>query len=193
MPKLRDWLADHWIVGAGFMAAALLTVAPVLGLPPMVSLIFLHSPVYMLHQVEEHAGGRFQAFANQRIFGGLEALTVTAILIINLPLVWGVNLLALYTACAFGAAWGLVAPYLLLVNGLSHLAASVRLRMYNPGLITSLLLFLPLSMTTIWKVGLTGGFEPQVIGAVLSIVVHVAIIAAIVRRYRSLRLQPAPV
>ena len=34
-----------------------------------------------------------------------------------------------------------------MVNGVSHIVSTMRLRMYNPGLVTSIVLFLPL---TIW-------------------------------------------
>jgi uncharacterized membrane protein len=186
MQDLRDWLADHWVAAAGFMAAALLAVAPVILLPALTFLIFLHSPAYMLHQVEEHTGGRFQRFANERIFGGEEALTIAAILVINLPLVWGVNLLALYAAYAFGPAWGLVASYLMLVNAITHLAAAMRFRAYNPGLATSILVFLPLSLVTIWGVGWSSGIAPHLVGAIVSIAVHAAIVVWVVRRSRRL-------
>ncbi|RUU01691.1 HXXEE domain-containing protein [Mesorhizobium sp. USDA-HM6] len=178
MLKLQGWLADYWVVGAGFMAASLVAVAPVVPLPLPVFLIFLHSPLYMIHQVEEHTGDRFRKFANENVFGGRDALTVASVLVINLPFVWGINLLALYAAFIWGPAWGLVA--------LAHLVTSARLRKYNPGLVTSVTLFLPLSVATIWTIGRTGGLAPQLIGAALAILLHLAIIAVVAARYRSL-------
>src|ERR1700754_3373230 len=114
--KLKGWPASHWVTGAGFMGAALLALVPVLGafsLP--LFLIFLHSPVYMLHQVEEHTDDRFRTFTNRKIFGGRDALSVTDVLFINLPLVWGLTLGALYAAFACGPGVGLIAPYAMLV------------------------------------------------------------------------------
>ena len=35
------------------------------------------------------------------------------------------------------------------VNALAHVGASARLRVYNPGLVTSILIFLPLGLLTI--------------------------------------------
>lgn len=110
MLKLQAWLADYWVIGAGFMAASLIAAAPIVALPLPVFLIFLHSPVYMVHQVEEHTGDRFRKFANEHVFGGRDALTVASVLVTNLPFVWGINLLALYAAFLWGPAWGLVAP-----------------------------------------------------------------------------------
>ncbi|TPJ56630.1 HXXEE domain-containing protein [Mesorhizobium sp. B2-7-1] len=186
MLKLQAWLADYWVIGAGFMAASLIAAAPVVPLSLPVFLIFLHSPVYMVHQVEEHTGDRFRKFANEHVFGGRDALTAGSVLIINLPFVWGINLLALYAAFLWGPAWGLVAPYIMIVNALAHLVTSARLRKYNPGLVTSVILFLPLSVVTIWMIGWTAGLVPQLTGAVLAILLHLAIIAGVSARYRSL-------
>ncbi|WP_348639348.1 HXXEE domain-containing protein [Mesorhizobium sp. M2A.F.Ca.ET.043.05.1.1] len=70
-------------------------------------------------------------------------------------------------------AW--LPPYVLIVNALAHLVTSARLRKYNPGLITSVLLFLPLSVATIWTIGRTAGLLPHLIGAALAILLHLAI------------------
>jgi hypothetical protein len=186
MLKLERWLADYWVIGAGFMAASLVAVAPVILLPLPMLLIFLHSPVYMVHQVEEHTGDRFRKFANEHVFGGRDTLTVAWVLVINLPFVWGINLLALYAAFLWGPAWGLVAPYVMIVNALAHLVTSARLGKYNPGLVTSVILFLPLSVVTIWMIGWTEGLVPHLTGAALAILLHLAIIAVVAARYRSL-------
>ena len=186
MLRLQAWLAEYWVIGAGFMAASLMAAAPVVSLSPPVFLIFLHSPFYMVHQVEEHTGDRFRKFANENVFGGRDALTVASVLIINLPFLWGINLLALYAAFLWDPAWGLVAPYVMIVNALAHLATSARRGKYNPGLVTSIVLFLPLGVATIWMIGRTAGLVPQLIGAALAILLHLAIIAVVTARYRSL-------
>lgn len=183
----QPWLARHWITGAGFMAAGFIALAPLLGqvLPPALWLIYLHSPVYMIHQVEEHQGDRFRAFVNGRVFGGLDVLTVGDVLVINLPLVWGLNLAALYAGAAWGAAWGLVAPYAMLVNAICHLAASIRFRAYNPGVVTSAILFLPLSVAAIAVIG--GSPALHLAGFGLAVLLHVAIIGNAIRRLKLLR------
>jgi hypothetical protein len=184
------WLASRWVAGAGFMAAALMALLPLLASAfalPLV-LIFLHSPVYMIHQVEEHTNDRFRTFINQRGFGGRDALTVAATLVINLPLVWGLNLAALYAAFAWGDGYGLVAPYAMLVNGIVHVAATTRFRTYNPGLVTALLLFFPLSIATIWAVG--GGLAFHVAALGLAILVHVLILATTFRHARKIGAWP---
>lgn len=149
------WLASHWVTGAGFMAAGLLAVGPLLGrlMPLGLFLIFLHTPAYMIHQVEEHTDDRFRRFTNDRVFAGRDVLRPVDILVINLPLVWGVNLAALYAAFAWGAGYGLVAPYTMLVNALAHLGATAQFKTYNPGLVTAVILFLPLGIAAIWVIG----------------------------------------
>jgi hypothetical protein len=169
------------------MAAALLAVVPVVALPLPGLLIFLHSPGYMAHQVEEHTGDRFRRFANARVFAGNDVLTTASVLFINLPFVWGVNLLALYAAILWGPAWGLVAPYVMLVNAITHVIAWLGLRTYNPGLVTGIFVFLPLSLATIRAIGLSGGLTPHFVGAGLSILLHLAIIGVMATRYRALR------
>lgn len=185
MQGLKTWLAGRWVAAAGFMAAALLAMLPLVHAAyawPLV-LIFLHSPGYMIHQVEEHTGDRFRRFVNQRIFGGRDALSIAAVLVINLPVVWGLNLAALYAACLWGAGFGLVAPYAMLLNGITHIAAALRFRGYNPGLVTSVVVFLPLSLATIVVIGPIGaGFHLAALG--LAIILHGLIIAEVLLRLR---------
>lgn len=185
MQRLRTWLTAHWVAAAGFMAAALLATVPLLHSEyalPLV-LIFLASPAYMIHQVEEHTGDRFRTFVNQRIFGGRDALSAVAVLVINLPVVWGLNLAALYAAWIWAPAFGLVAPYAMLLNGVTHIGASVRFRSYNPGLVTSLVIFLPLSLWTIFAVG-SVDIVFHLVALALAILLHALIIADVLLRIR---------
>lgn len=183
-----EWLAARWVAGAGFMAAALLALElPLIETWPFwLVLIFLHSPFYMIHQVEEHTGDRFRRFANDKMFGGREGLTTGAVLVINMPGVWGINLAALYAALFIAPGLGLVAPYAMLVNGLTHLGAAGKLRIYNPGLVTAVAMFLPLSLVTIFTVGgLPGvGWGDHAIGLGAALLLHALIILDVTLRLR---------
>ncbi len=188
---LENWLGKHWVTGAGFMAAGFICLVPLLAklLPVTLLLIYLHTPGYMIHQVEEHAGDRFRHFANDRIFGGLDVLRTIDVLIINLPLVWGLNLGALYAAFFFGPGYGLVAPYAMLVNALTHFGAAIRFRSYNPGVVTSAIIFVPLSVVTIFLISswASASMVQHAIGLGLAILVHLLIAAQAARRFALLR------
>ncbi|MGH6817165.1 MAG: HXXEE domain-containing protein [Methylovirgula sp.] len=188
---MERWLGKHWVTGAGFMAAGFICLIPLLAklLPVTLLLIYLHTPGYMIHQVEEHAGDRFRHFVNDRVFGGLDVLRTIDVLIINLPLVWGMNLAALYAAFAFGAGYGLVAPYAMLVNALTHFGAAIRFRSYNPGVVTSAVVFIPLSIVTIVLVSTwaSASLAQHAIGLGLALLIHLLIAAQAAWRFALLR------
>ena len=120
---------------------------------------------YLLHQFEEHGvdffGNRyaFQASANKLLgpmlgcepSGNSECpLTVDAIFWANTLLVWWPLVLSL----TMGAqqrelqvcAWGLTQS-----NTLAHMFPAIVTRSYNPGLVSALLLFVPLDIAVLWN------------------------------------------
>lgn len=180
------WKA-HWVACAGVTGGALLLLTPLVYdvWPLGLTLIFLHSPGYMIHQVEEHAGDRFRAFVNQRLFAGREALTTLGVLWVNVGAVWGIDLAALYVARAAGPGWALAAPYLMIVNAISHIAAAARFGDYNPGLVTSFVIFLPLGLTALWTIPAT--WAQHLVGLAFSLGVHAAVVLTVAAHLRSLR------
>lgn len=148
MNHLRGLLRDHWLMGALAGAPLLLALAPLLDFPAWLFWVFLMQPIYMIHQIEEHIDDRFRRFVNERLAGGKEALTPSAVAVINIGGVWVVNAAALLLAGLSHAGWGLVAAYLTLVNAVPHIGAAVRMRGYNPGLVTAILLFVPAGLAT---------------------------------------------
>lgn len=175
---MQKWLATHWVAGAAFMCGALLLVLPVTG-GGAERIIYLAGPIYMFHQMEEHLGDRFRTFVNTRVFGGIEALTVADVLWINLPGVWGINLLALYAAHWLAPGWGLAALYLILLNGIAHVGMAVGLRGYNPGLGTAVVLFIPFGIYGIAAV--PGTLAQNLFGLAVAVLVHAAIMVAVKR------------
>ncbi len=187
---IRDWFHRNWM-HAGFVAGLfLLAVVPLLAgafdLPFL--LVYLQLPVYMLHQLEEHQGDRFRAFVNARLAGGRDALTTAAVVVINVPLVWGIDLAAIYLARFVDLGLGLIAVYLTLVNAVVHVVGAVVLRAYNPGLITAVLLFLPVGGWGLAAFAEAPGVPAgdHVLGLGLAILVHVGIVALVARRARAL-------
>lgn len=185
------WFFQNWMYAGLVAGLFLLAVLPVVagGWSAAMVAVFLMLPAYMLHQVEEHAGDRFRRFINTRVAKAPNALTTRAVVIVNVPLVWGVDLVAIYLACFVAIGWGLIAVYLTLVNAIVHVVGAVVLRAYNPGLITAVLLFLPLG---VWGM-IAVANEPGVtvtehgVALLLAVVTHVGLAACVLRRAGRLR------
>jgi len=106
--------------------------------------------IYMIHQIEEHLWpGGFRQFANAHVFkSGDDDWPVSegGVALVNVGYVWlPILLAALFPGPLRWLGLGFVA--MTLINAITHIGASIRFRIYNPGLITSLVLFLPF---TIW-------------------------------------------
>ncbi|MEM9046300.1 MAG: HXXEE domain-containing protein [Pseudomonadota bacterium] len=145
-------LSENWVYGGVLAAPLFVMLAPFVavsaGQPTM--FIFLALPAYMIHQYEEHDGDRFRIFVNSMVGG--EALTKGDVFWINYLGVWILLMAALWLHLSVAPGAGLIAPYLLLVNGLVHIAQAVKMRRYNPGLWTAVLWFLPLAAVTFREV-----------------------------------------
>lgn len=144
--------------------------------------------LYMVHQVEEHLWpGGFRQFTNAHIFrSGSDDWPVSmgGVALVNVGFVW----LPLALAVIFPGPlrWvGLAWIGLTLVNAITHIAASLRFRAYNPGLVTAIVLFLPF---TIWALatevanGLLSGGEVALI-LVLGVLLHVPVTLVFVVPY----------
>lgn len=181
-------LRDNWVYGGFLAALMLLALTPVLasGWSPALLLIWLQLPIYMLHQYEEHDDDRFRLFVNATIGGGQEVLSRFAVLVINIGGVWAVDAGAFWLAARVHIGLGLIAVYLSLINGVSHCLLAVALRRYNPGLMTSILLFIPLGIATLWMLAGMREITPadHFIGFGVALLVHAAIILLIVIRKR---------
>jgi hypothetical protein len=187
--RSMGWFLREWPY-AGFLAGLLLlALAPlwVSGMGLVVGVIYLQLPVYMLHQLEEHAGDRFRRFINDRVAGGRDALTPEATLVINVLGVWMVNIISLYLALYVSPTLGLIAVYLTLVNAVVHVVGTVVLHAYNPGLWTAIILFLPLGIWSLYVLNSAGaGFWPNVLGILVAVSIHAAILIHIRRRVHAL-------
>jgi hypothetical protein len=184
-----NWFYSRWPAAALSMGIVLLLLAPTWSLALLV--IYLQLPIYLLHQLEEHVDHRFRTLVHQRIFGGAEPLTPMAILVINLPGVWGLSLACLYAAIFVGVGWGLTAVYLVVLNGVTHVVAAVASRACNPGLWTSIALFLPVGGLALRVVSAAPGVMAvhHTVGIAIALAIHIAIV--VYARVRTGRLQTA--
>ncbi len=152
------------------------------------TLIWLQLPLYMLHQYEEHDDDRFRRFVNDVLGGGTEMLSRGDTFLINIVGVWGVDTAAFLLAASVHVGLGLIAVYLSFVNGVIHCAQAVALRRSNPGLLTSLVLFLPVGVFTLWVIaGRQDVFlGDHLIGIGASLGLHAAIVMRALARKRRL-------
>jgi hypothetical protein len=110
--------------------------------------------IYFLHQIEEHLWpGGFRQFTDAHLFHSGDdnwPVNIDGVALVNTAYVWlPIALAAIFphTLRWLGLAW----VGLTLVNGVIHIVTSIRLRLYNPGLVTGAVLFLPF---TIWMLAL---------------------------------------
>lgn len=181
-------LCQNWVYG-GFLAGILiLCLTPIFAAGwslPLLA-VFLHLPVYMLHQYEEHDANRFADFVNREIGHGIEVLSPPAVFVINIPGVWGVNAVSIWLAASLSPAYGLIGVYLTLINAIAHIGQGIAMRRYNPGLATAVLLFLPLSAWSLAVIGRGGDatFFHHALGIAIAILIHAGIIAYVGSRRR---------
>lgn len=180
------WLVEEWQwpAAALFAAAFLLLVTPVIaGVAGLgLALVFVQLPLYMVHQFEEHSGDRFRSYINRVIGGGREVLTPAATFWINFLGVWSVDLASVYLAWLMVPSAGLVAGYLAVVNAVVHVVQAIARREYQPGLVTAVLLLLPVGGWCVFHVGEGAGIAAHAVGLAAAIGVHVAIVAHVGRR-----------
>ncbi|MEM1157532.1 MAG: HXXEE domain-containing protein [Verrucomicrobiota bacterium] len=149
---------------------------------------------YIAHQFEEHwidlwgNSYAFHGFVNHWIASVLdndaanfEVLTPHAIFMINTSLVWLLGFLAFLTACSYRFP-ALCFNSILLVNALAHVLTTVTQQVYNPGLLTAVVLFIPISLLiyrNAWKAKLaTPGLI--VLSLVWGIMAHIIMVAGLI-------------
>jgi uncharacterized protein with HXXEE motif len=177
---VTDW---QWPYAAAFAACFLLAFVPIVwsegGVAAM--LIYVQLPVYMAHQLEEHAGDRFRLYVNDRLAGGRAALGRGATFAVNLLGVWVLIIAAIMLAYYVDAGLGLIGVYLTGVNAVVHILVALRRREYNPGLITAVAVFVPL---TVWAaIEVNDRYDvptgTDLLALAIAVLGHVAIVAAI--------------
>lgn len=170
-------LYAYWVYGAGLSGLLLVVLAPVL-MPHLhrpAALCYLALPVYMIHQYEEHDADRFRIFVNQMLGPKSHGLSRADVFVINVILVWGSLSIALYLSNAgigFGSA---LAAWLLLFNALVHIGQALALKRYNPGLVTAIILFIPLGLALALGEPLSLGTHALALGLVIALHIGIAL------------------
>jgi hypothetical protein len=178
--RFYDWFIDNWAKASLPLAIILFIISPLIywGIGLAAFLVFLTLPFYMLHQYEEHADGQFKDFVNKTVGKGREVLSDRDIFRVNVLFVWLGTLVVLYLCVYVNIVWGLLSGYLVAFNGLVHIITSIRMRRYNPGLWTSVFVFLPLGTYIIYIINIESGagWLYNVIFLVLTILLHAMIL-----------------
>ena len=118
-------------------------------------LIWLQVVIYWVHEFEEYifpAG--FLDFFNKHMMKsdrGDYPLTKVGSFWINIPLVYIAMPLSAILAHFFGLKWGLWTAYFSFLNALAHVGMFFIFgRKYNPGLVVSILLNIPVGIYMVW-------------------------------------------
>ncbi|WP_158966388.1 HXXEE domain-containing protein [Chachezhania sediminis] len=173
-------LFANWVYGGALAALVLLALTPFLALSPGLTAIYLCLPVYMLHQYEEHDDDRFRRFVNAMMTGKGRGLTRADVFWINIAGVWALLTVTLWLAVTVSPGWGSIATWLLGLNGLIHIAQAMALRRYNPGLVTAVVLFLPMAAWLFVQIPAT--LLQQIAGFGIVLALHAAILVRATRQ-----------
>jgi hypothetical protein len=186
--RFYDWFIRNWAKASLPLAIVLFIISPFiyLGIDLAAFLVFLTLPFYMLHQYEEHADGQFKAFVTKNVGRGREVLSDRAIFLVNVLFVWLVTLVILYLCVYVNIVWGLLSGYLMVFNGIVHIVTSIRMRRYNPGLWTSVFIFLPLGVYLIYLINKESGagWLYNIIFLAVTILLHAMILLNARRQVR---------
>jgi hypothetical protein len=184
-----DRLVKYWVYGGSLAGVLLLLLLPAVdaGWGIALVLVYLQMPIYMLHQWEEHDDDRFRRFINQTIGHGRDVLPPGAVFAINIG-VWVLNLISFALAAHAGIGWGLIGVYAMIVNAIVHIVDGLVKRAYNPGLVTSVVLFLPVGLGGLWAISATGEATAlqHGVGIVIALAIHAGIVAYVLGNLRRL-------
>jgi len=151
------WLIDNWMKATPFLAfySFILVFLYVRDVNYPLYLIWLQGIIYWVHEFEEYifpAG--FLEFFNHNMMKsdrGDYPLTKIGSFWINIPLVYIAMPFSAVLAHFFGLEWGLWTAYFSFLNAFAHVVMFFIFgRKYNPGVIVSILLNIPVGAYTVW-------------------------------------------
>lgn len=151
------WLYENWMKATPFLAfyTFILAFLYVRDVNYPLYLIWLQGIIYWVHEFEEYIfPGGFLEFFNKKPLGSTQAeypLTKVGSFWINIPLVYVAMPLSAALAHFAGVEWGLWTAYFSFLNAFAHVAMFFIFgRKYNPGLVISVLLNIPVAIYMSW-------------------------------------------
>ena len=132
---------------------------------------------YALHLAEEAWGG--PGFVRWAVEHLSPDFTTTRFLLVNV-VAWPAMLVASLVASLVPAVRWLVAALaaILLVNAALHLGATIVTRAYVPGLISAVLVYVPVGVACLRRVARESSPSKLALGAALGVAIHAAVVAA---------------
>ncbi len=150
------WLYDNWMKATPFLAlySTILIWLYVKEQNYPLFLIWLQTPIYWIHEFKEYVcPGGFLDFFNRGPLGskrGDYPLTKAGSFWINIPLVYILMPMSGLVAHIFGIEWGLWTAYFSFLNAFAHVVMFFVFGCkYNPGLVISILLNIPVGAYTV--------------------------------------------
>jgi hypothetical protein len=118
---------------------------------------------------------------------GQNVLPASAICVINIG-VWVLNLISFALAAHVGIGWGLIGVYAMVVNAIVHIADGIAKRAWNPGLVTAIVLFVPVGLGGLWAIAATGEATAlqHGVGIGIALAIHAGIVAYVLGNARRL-------
>ena len=151
------WLYENWMKATPFLAfyTFILVFLYVKDANYPLYLIWLQGIIYWVHEFEEYIfPGGFLEFFNKNPLGSNQAeypLTKIGSFWINIPLVYIAMPFSAILAHFYGIEWGLWTAYFSFLNAFAHVIMFfVFGRKYNPGLVVSILLNIPVAIYMSW-------------------------------------------
>ncbi len=151
------WLKREW-AKVGFIVALFLFPVLIIGVMPhdyILFILLLQTPLYMLHETEEWVFSEgFGTFFNHYIFklpDSANPLDENFVFWVNIGLVW-LALPIFGLLASINYVYGLWIPYFVIIAGVYHIGIAIKAhKFYNPGLIVSLILNIPVGSWTVYE------------------------------------------
>lgn len=175
-----NFINKYWATFGGIFATGILITAFYFDkeIQHVETLIWIHLAILLLHQFEEYSfPGKFKDFYNANIFNKNPItrfpLNERGVLIVNIVLAWTMYMIASIVGIKMiYLTFGLIG--ITILNGIMHTVMFVKLKKYNPGLITGVFGFIPFGIyffsrleEYITKGNLFLGFMIFIIGTIL--------------------------
>lgn len=149
------WIIKNWakvgIILAFYLTLFLVVFMREIGLD--LFLILILTPLYMLHETEEYVfPGGFKRFINKDIFNfdtEEKPMDDNFIFAINIGFIW-ILLPVFGLLSKISLNFGLWIPYFTIIAGVAHIGLAIKAhKIYNPGLIISLTLNIPVGLAVV--------------------------------------------